>query len=34
MTLIDTLTLLTLIGGVILGTFEITWKITHDDKKK
>ena len=34
MTLIEVLALLTLLGGAIFATFEITWKITHDDKKK
>lgn len=34
MTLQEVLSLLTLIGGAVYGTFQIVWTITHDNKKR
>ena len=33
MTLSEVLLLLTFISSVAYGVFDITWKISHDDKK-
>ena len=33
MMLQEVLSLLTLIGGAVYGTFQIVWTITHDNKK-
>ena len=34
MTFEQVVLLLTLLGGAIYVTFEITWTVSHDDKKK